>query len=190
MRAVVHWLLHGLFGTTLTLAEAPVRKDIRGLGLSDWHEYAWRLEAKFSYTNTFFHQTPFLDITRPPPDWKGQYDFLISSDVFEHVAPPVSAAFEGAATLLKPRGLLVLTVPYTLHERTIEHFPNLFNWRLEREGGRWILVNYTREGQVEVFQDLVFHGGEGQTLEMRVFCLKDILEQLIQAGFEEINGAP
>lgn len=187
MRAVVYWLLYHIFGESMTLAEVPIRKDLVGLGLSDWQEYAWRLEAKFSYINTFYHQPPYLDITRPPQAWFGACDFLISSDVFEHVAPPVSAAFEGAAALLKSGGLLVLTVPYTLHDRTVEHFPNLFNWRLEKQDNQWLLINYTPDGREETFRNLVFHGGDGQTLEMRVFCLQDILDQLTRAGFEKIT---
>lgn len=186
MRAVVYWLVRQLFNRPMILDEIPTRRDIAGLGLSDWYEYAWRLGAKFSYMNTFFHQTPFLDITRSQ-DWFSKHDFLISSDVFEHVAPPVSAAFEGAAALLKPGGLLVLTVPYTLFNQTIEHFPDLFHWRLEKQDNRWVLSNHTRDGRVEVFKNLIFHGGEGQTLEMRVFCLQDILNHLIRAGFEEIT---
>ena len=38
-------------------------------------------------------------------------DFVISSDVLEHVAPPYERALSNLLRLLKPGGLLVLTVP-------------------------------------------------------------------------------
>jgi len=54
---------------------------------------------------------PYLDITQPHPDQYGTYDFILSSDVFEHVAIPVERAFEEAFRLLKPHGVLCITVP-------------------------------------------------------------------------------
>ena len=85
------------------------------------------MAAKFDYTNTFYHQAPRLDINHPAPNDFGRYDFIISSEVMEHVPQPVEKAFENLYRMLKPDGLLVLTVPYTIDGRTIEHFPQLHN---------------------------------------------------------------
>ncbi|MGQ9496419.1 MAG: hypothetical protein ACUVRY_09255 [Thermoanaerobaculaceae bacterium] len=52
LRAVVHALVWGLFGEGGCLADVPVRRDIYGLGLSDYVSYSHWLEEKFSYTNT------------------------------------------------------------------------------------------------------------------------------------------
>lgn len=154
-----------------------------GLGLSDWGPLAERLANVFDYTNTFFDEDPRLDVTDPPRDWLGSSDFVISSDVFEHVAPPVQRAFDGASALLRPGGLLVLTVPYLAEGSTAEHFPNLHDFTVARLRSGPVLVNRTAAGTLEIFDDLVFHGGPGETLEMRVFALPDVLQALTRAGF-------
>ena len=131
-RSVIHALSLELFGKSLALPDFPYRPDILGVGLSDWEGYASRLAKKLQYTNTFYHQEPFLDITDigPAPP---QYDFLISSDVFEHVCQPVERVFQNAYKLLKPGGLMILTVPY-VEGRTTEHFPRRLPL-LHRPGG-------------------------------------------------------
>lgn len=187
LRAVVHALLEGLFGKPLCLADLHPQRHLKGLGLSDFEGYARWLEAKFSYCNTFFHKEPKLDIVEPWPHLWGQHDFLISSDVFEHVEPPVERAFLGAAKLLKPGGLLVLTVPFTEAAATQEHFPELFRWRLIEEGGKRALINQTRDGRWQRFENLVFHGGDGTTLEFRLFCLNHLLQLLEEAGFDHVQ---
>lgn len=187
LRAVIRALLYGLFGEEHCLADLPLRKDIYGLGLSDYVGYSHWLAKKFSYTNTFFHQEPKLDIVAPRRHWWGNQDFLIASDVFEHVEPPVERAFRGAFQLLKPGGILVLTVPFTEAEKTVEHFPELYSWQLVEEGGKRILINHTRDGRWQRFEDLVFHGGDGATLEFRLFCIADLLSHLQHAGFVEVR---
>jgi len=59
------------------------------------------LAKKFNHLNTFYDREPRLDITSPPPDVRGMLDFIVSSDVLEHVAPPVSGAIRrgGGASL-------------------------------------------------------------------------------------------
>lgn len=191
MRAIIGLLTRELFGELCPIEQLPVRKDIRGVGLSDWDEYARRLAGVVDYTNTYYHQAPRLDITRIGDDIAGSCDFIISTDVFEHVLPPVSRAFAGAHRLLKPGGLLVLTVPYALEfSHTREHFPDLHEWTLEGDvftGFR--LRNRRKDGVEEVFDQLVFHGGPGSTLEMRLFSRDSLLAELRAAGFREVRIA-
>jgi hypothetical protein len=184
-RAVVATLSQAVYGVSLALPDFPVRKDLVGVGLSDWEGYAVRLKEKFSYRNTFYHQEPRLDICRIDLSMEGTLDFLIASDVFEHVVPPVGVAFRNAWRLLKAGGVLVLTVPYTTTgEATREHFPELFDYHLEvGEGGAPVLVNRTIDGRVQEFRGLEFHGGAGWTLEMRVFSEASVLAALREAGF-------
>ena len=89
--------------------------------------------------------------------------------------------------LLKPRGFLILTVPYTsLDDATKEHFPNLSAYRIIQLEDQFVMVNRRPDGVVETFTDLTFHGGPGSTLEMRLFAGKELVEKLLAAGFREV----
>jgi SAM-dependent methyltransferase len=184
---VVHALSVSLFGECLAIHDFPERPDIVGWGMTDWEGYAAPLGKKFSYTNTFYHTQPFLDITAISDSDIGTLDFLISSDVFEHVGPPIMTAFGNARRLLKPDGRFVLTVPYVLEGETIEHFPNLHDFTISGEGDDRKLLNITRDGARETFSELVFHGGAGSTLEMRVFTKESLLSSLSGAGFSQVS---
>lgn len=192
LRALIHVLSLELFGKSLALPDFPRRQDIIGIDMSGAATYAVGLERKLGYTNTFLHKSPRLDITAPDSRWYGRCDFIISSDVFEHVARPVGRAFENALRLLKPGGVLVLTVPYVKTGQTVEHFPELNDWHIEHRDGRRVLVNKTDDGHCKHYDGLVFHGGEGETLEMRVFSEAGVLDELRCAGFTaiRIHGDP
>lgn len=184
MRENIHCLMLGLFGESLPLY-GGTRSELTGAGLSDWDGYALRLTDKFSYRNTYYHQEPRLDIARPGAEWLNSLDFLISSDVFEHVPVPAQSAFDGAAAILRDNGLLVLTVPF--HEaETIEHYPDMKDFAVHEIGGEWVMVNKAENGHLTVHRDLIFHGGPGTTLEMRMFGLNDIRGHLEAAGFTDI----
>jgi SAM-dependent methyltransferase len=187
-RAILQVLSRELFQTDLTLAEFPRVKSLRGLGTSDSHVYASRLEAKFDYRNTFFDREPRLDIADPPAEEAGKYDFVISSEVFEHVLPPVERAFRAAAALLKPNGVLVLTTPYSLEPGSVEHYPELHEHGLAQVGGRTVLVNRTAQGELQVFDNPVFHVGcAGNALEVREFSETALRSLLADAGFHSVR---
>ena len=186
MRGVIHHLSLGLFGASVPIGQFPHRPDLTGLGLSDWLGYAPRLAAKMGYINTFYHQEPFLDIAAPVPGRFPPADFLISTDVFEHVPPPVERAFAGCAAQLKSGGLLVLTVPFTDVPETVEHFPDLHQFSIVKLGEGYVLVNRDRAGVLSVQEGLKFHGGPGDTLEMRIFSRADTIAALERNGFQEI----
>ncbi len=187
-RAIIRVLSTQLFGKNLLLSDFHPRPDICGLGMTDWKGYADRLAEKFSYRNTYYHQEPRLDISAVeiPVDLLAN-DFIISSEVFEHVVPPVSRAFENVSKMLKPGGLFILTVPYTNNKDTIEHFPELYDFAVVEEHEAFVLRNRTREGVIQEFRNLVFHGGPGTTLEMRVFSENSIVQHLRDAGFQAIK---
>ena len=195
MRALVHALGAELFGSPRVLQAFPVDKRIRGIGMSDWDGYAVQLAGKLDYTNTFYHAEPRLDIADIPAEMAGTLDFLISSDVFEHIPPrQLDAAFANARRLLKPGGLFLFTVPFEKIDATREHFPRLNDFRVVEEGGRRVLYNTAIDGTQERFDNLVFHGGEGMTLEMRMFSEADLMRRLGSAGFAtaaaRIDDAP
>jgi SAM-dependent methyltransferase len=186
-RSVIHALSVGLFGRSLPIPEFPERRNLKGVGLSDWVGYANPLAEKLDYENTFYHCEPLLDIAAGDPAREGTLDFLISSEVFEHVAPPVARAFENTRKLLKPGGLLVLTVPWAGGAETREHFPELHDWKVVKRDGEHVLVNRTADGRVEEHGDLAFHGGPGETLEMRIFGETTLLRDLEDAGFVDVQ---
>jgi SAM-dependent methyltransferase len=187
-RAILHVLSIELFGISLMLPDFPRIRSLRGLGISDSHIYADRLAARFDYHNTFYEREPRFDIAAAPPEEFGRYDFLICSEIFEHIRPPVEHAFENACRLLKPNGVLVLTTPYTLYPSTAEHYPGLHEFGLAKVGDRLVLVNRTSAGEVQVFENPVFHVGcSGDALEMREFSESDLKAQLMRAGFHAIR---
>ena len=190
-RGVIHLLSTELFGESLALQDFPVRKDITGLGLSDWEPYAERLAARLDYANTFLHQEPVLDITNIPTDREQTCDFLIATDVFEHVAPPIGPAFDNARRLLRAGGVLIFTVPYLPGSElpeTREHFPELHDFRVFKDGaGRTVVENTTRDGQRQRFDDVIAHGGDGLTVEMRLFSEASLACELARAGFTSVR---
>ncbi len=167
----------------LVLARMKSRKNIRGAGFSDWG-YARLLAKKFNYVNTFYDHKPKLDICNV--DWKRwpleSLDFITCTDVLEHIEPPVGRAFDGIRRLLKPGGAAIITVPTSRQPATCERFPDLHQWRIETEGERRVLVNHRRDGRIERFDDLHFHGGGGFTLEFRRFSRRGLIGSVEQAG--------
>jgi SAM-dependent methyltransferase len=186
-RWIVHALSMELFGESLTLPDFPVRKDIRGIGMSDPAPIAAVLAGRFDYVNTSYHRRPRFDIVNPTGDLN--FDFVIASEVFEHVAPPVQRAFDNLRRILKPGGFAVFSTPTEPHGDTVEHFPRLFDWQVVRLATGPVLLNRTLDGELETFENLHFHGGEGSTIEMRVFSETGLLENCRAAGFEEIGVA-
>ena len=187
-RAVIHHLSTVLFGTSLCIDDFPrSARDLAGIGMSDSAAYAVRLAARLRYTNTYFHKKPRLDVLAPPAEYAKRFHFIVSSDVLEHVAPPIGRAFANLHAMLLPGGVLVLTVPFVVDGDTVEHFPELHAYRIVRDDGTAMLVNRTRDGRSQTFRNLVFHGGPGATLEMRVFSESGLLTHLREAGFSDVR---
>lgn len=186
LRSIIHLLSTELYGESLPLTEFPENKNLVGVGMSDWEEYACVLEKKLGYTNTYYDKEPKLDIKSIDPAQEGKYDFIISTDVFEHVSPPVSVAFENCRRLLKSGGFMIFSVPYVNGPDTIEHFPDLYDYKIVNKK-KPVLVNVTREGVRQEFHEMRFHGGEGFTLQMRLFSRTSLMDEFRRAGFDEIR---
>lgn len=189
IRALIRAISLALFQQNCRLIDFPVRKDLAGLGTTDSESYAPLLAQKFNYQNTYFHQVPFLDLSAAtlPQELGVPRDFVISSEVFEHIPPPVDRAFQNVWKLLKTGGVFILTVPYGKIPETIEHFPELHDFSVVEQDGRFELHNTTKTGVKQTFTNLIFHGGPGSTLEMRVFAESDLVRHLTESGFDEIT---
>lgn len=187
-RGIIHALANFLGESEdAILRDWPIHKRIFGIGMSDWNGYARLLRRKFSYENTFYDRKPKLDILNLTEKNLGKYDFVISTDVFEHILPPLQQGFDNLFRLLKPGGCLIFSVPYTRTAQTVEHYPGMLDYEILNFRGARILVNRDDGGRLQVYDNLVFHGGKGATLEMRIFCETDILNRLAQSGFEDIK---
>ncbi len=187
VRGLIHLLSQELFGAGLALPEFPRIKSLRGLGTSDSESYSGRLADRLDYRNTFFHREPRFDIAHPADGESGCYDFVLSSEVLEHVVAPVEAALLNVFDMLKPSGVFVFTVPYSLEGQTIERFGKLHDFGFARLSDRTVLVNRTPQGDLQVFDDLIFHGGAGSTLEMREFSEAGLKSLLAAAGFTDVR---
>jgi SAM-dependent methyltransferase len=151
-----------LFGRRMLLLDFPADRSIRGLGLTDPSSIAGPLAERFTYVNTHYDIEPRLDI-RSGDSPIGELDFLIASEVFEHIEPPVSVAFRNAARMLKPGGALLLTTPWIWDGRDRDALPALGDWRLEYADGKCSIVNRAPDGKVEWFHDVQPDGGPGRS---------------------------
>ena len=182
--AAIMSMLHSGLASPLPML-AP-RKEVKVLGMTCVNSISKELERIYEYVNTFYDREPQYDVSKPCPERSNQYDIVISVEVMEHIAPPVSAGFRNIYDLLKPGGSLILTTPYTLADKTLEHFPDLHDYAIETEDERVYLTNTTLDGVTQVFDDLIFHGGSGFTLEMRRFSLSGLITTLEAAGFKKL----
>ena len=187
-RAICYVFCKLFYGECKILDNLEDNKSIKGIGMSD-SGWANIFEKKFNYTNTFYHTSPYLDIYNNEHIKNyNELDFIISSDVFEHIDPfpSLQCAFNNLFKLLKCGGSLIFSVPYTSGEHK-EHFPNLYDYKIKKENDKYILYNTTIENKIETFNDLCFHGGPGNVLEMRVFSKKSIISFLEKSGFINIT---
>jgi SAM-dependent methyltransferase len=183
-RGTMHALSVALFGKSITLVDFPNRKDIKGIGMSDWEVYSNILVEKFDFQNTYYHTAPKLDLKSD--DWKNftNCDFVLCTEVMEHVVAPLEDVLINVRRMLKPNGALIFTAPYTNRVETKEHFPGLFKFHPVEIDGQWVVLNKNVDGTYTVFdKDICFHGGPGTVLEMRVFSERDLKSLLGNAGF-------
>lgn len=185
-RAICYVFSKLFYGECKIMNDLKENKNIKGIGMSD-SGWANLFKEKFNYTNTFYHTSPYLNIyDNNHVNNYTDLDFIISSDVFEHIDPfpSVQFAFDNLYKMLKC-GSIIFSVPYSNNEH-IEHFPNLYNYTIKNENNKYILYNTTKDNTIEIFNNLCFHGGPGNVLEMRVYSKNSIISFLTNAGFVNI----
>jgi SAM-dependent methyltransferase len=186
-RAICYVFTKLFYGKCKTLSELKENKALKGIGMTDTG-CADIFEKKFDYTNTFYHTSPYLDIYNDEHLKNyNDLDFIISSDVFQHIDPypSVQIAFDNLYKMLKKGGSIIFSAPFTYNEH-VEHFPNLYDYEIKEENDTFTLYNTTIDNKTEIFDNLNFHGGPGNVLEMRVFSKKSIISFLEKSGFVDI----
>jgi len=167
-----------------------------GLGISDDYRLATRLGQLFSYTNSFFHRFPLLDLCAPPPEALRSFDFVVCSDVLEHVPAPVDQALVGLRLLLRDGGFAVVSIPtYEVlvehgllrhvgrtGQETLEYYPGLVDW--EMSDGRFLWRD--SEGNRQIDDHPEIHGGDGATVAFRLWAITDLAKRLLSAGFASV----
>ena len=170
-RAVIYVLgiCTGFMG--LPLVGWPKKKTIRILESSGRSSYPMMLREKFEYYNTEYD--PESDLTHRAftrvadlqslayPD--EEFDYVIATDVFEHVRND-EKAFHEVFRVLKKNGTLIMTVPY-------EHDWEETLTRVGTNGGKDVFLLPPEH-----------HGGGGQTLSYRTYG-RDLLDRLRSHGF-------
>ena len=174
----------------LLLLKKKVRGKFQIVGVSDGASMQGAFTRKFpsKYLNFEYHTEPRLDVSDVPVSFESIAQIVTCSEVLEHVEPPVALAFKGLNLLLMKGGYLVLSVPHNIKGVAhVEHFPNLVDSKIESKSGKPVLSGKSLSGEYLEFENLVFHGGAGSTLEYRVFSEDSLRDHLTKAGFVKIR---
>ena len=153
-----------------------------GIGVSDDWRLASLLASRFAYTNTFLHRFPYLDISDPPEILRDSLEFVICSDVLEHVMGDVQVAMRGLLSILRPGGFIVTSIPIAGPDH-VEYFPGCRSYVELGSSVEWT----DNLGIVRRNDAPIYHGGQGQTLTFRQFTEDSFAKALEQAGFANIR---
>lgn len=153
-----------------------------GLGISDNPEMARFFRRCFNYSNSELDVAPIVDLLHPPSSTNGLYDFVICSDVLEHVPPPAERALSSLAGFLRPGGVAMVSVPIR-DEGTDEYYPGIERWQLQ-EGQ---LVWTDSDGIQHIDPDPEIHGGDGLTIAFRTWGAEAFENAILANGFSSID---
>lgn len=169
------WVLgHTMKFENIPLRDWPVKKSIKILETSGYRSHPAYLTKKFDYCNPKFSDDPKLLVENPNEFAdvenlqyeKDYFDYVISSDVFEHVRRD-NVGFENIYNVLKSGGMFVLTVPLSL---------GLI------ENQNRIKIGETKEQDVALLNKF-YHSDD--SLVYRIYGL-EILHQLNHFGFYSV----
>ena len=189
-RSIAHLLVRELLGEDRALPDLPESPHIVGIGLSDalsyavaagpalqLHEYILRYRAEARHHGS----SELAGGSARLRDCKRRIRACRAAGI-----PCIRgrAAAPQAGRRIHP-DRAVLARPG--HRRAFSRSARLQD-RRAAEGTRR-LQNRTREGSEQAFDGLVFHGGDGATLEMRLFSRAALLRELRDAGFSRVRLA-
>jgi len=165
------------------LCAQPERKDLVVIGISDDERLASIFRSKFEYINTFYHTEPLLDICSLDSCLRYRADLVTCSDVLEHTFAPPIVPLNNIFAMLREGGALIVSVPSFLCESTIEWYGGVQDIEITEEQGRHLVRWRNRRGTEYIDPDPVFHGGPGQTLELRIISHPEFLAIARAVGF-------
>lgn len=187
-RATVLALMYGLAHEPRPISDLPEDWSRRGVGCSDHFATASRLPTRLSYTNTYHQRFPKIDILDPPEDLlRDGVEFVICSNVMEHVEPPHAYGYAGLYAMLRPGGFAVVSLPVFDQPATVEHYPGMTSYELlDGPVVRWVDAH----GDQHIDADPEMHEGEGLVLAFRRFAPADEQNALYAAGFTSVWEVP
>lgn len=186
LRALVAAFGREVLGTISPAPDFPVRPELRGVGISDQECCAVHFSRTTTFLNTWFHKEPFRDLMDASTFGGEQYDYVTCSEVLEHVDQPAETALRTIFSILRPGGVAILTTP-TIEGRTVEHYPALAGHDVALTPDGWRLRGRLRDGSAFESDSVLFHGGPGSTVEMRVWGSESLREAMTEAGFVDVR---
>ena len=154
-----------------------------GLGISDDINVSSRLSGKFFYSNSYFDTFPNLDLRKVPEVAKAKFEFVICSDVLEHIDTDLELAVSGLKNLLNENGFAVISVPVDGDHGHLEFYPGLISFSIKDDIVTWNDQNNMPHKDI----DPEFHGGRGQNLAFRKFSDNTIEDLLLKCGFNSFS---
>ncbi len=166
---IMMWVLANTHSKTEILSNIPENKNIRILESTATRGHTKILDSKFEYINTIFNPDVIKEGKDPRKfaDFQklhfldNSFDYILASDVFEHVRLDDEGYSEIFRTL-KPGGYFLMTVPFT--------------YELEDS-----LIRVKPEGDKDIFLLPPEYHAE-HTLVYRVYG-KDLFKKLTKHGF-------
>ncbi len=165
------------------LTRMAPRKDLRGLGCSDWG-YADALTEKFEYVDSFFDREPQLDLL--DVDWSRwtpeSFDFITCASVPEYVRPTIDEMFKNVYRLLRPGGAAVIAAPPVLGPKTGELTCKLHHREITAETARQAAVDRRTGGATERIDDVNICGAVETTRPIRSISRQALIDGAERAG--------
>jgi len=185
--AVMQGVLLGLgYPGNIDINEINTDLSRTGLGIGDDWKLARMLSQKFAYTNSHLDKFPKVDLLSPPQSCIEYFEFVTCSDVLEHTPPPRQKAISGLFQVLRPGGFAVISVPIKSNSSYREYYPDAVFWEISEKAVRW----RDSHGLTFIDEEPEFHGGEGLTLTFRQWSKKQLEDDLILAGFSQVEHLP
>jgi SAM-dependent methyltransferase len=129
-----------------------IHGQVLDVGVGTWSYSRQLFQDRCDYIATDCFEHPNIDVVSDIHHLtdvfqRESFDYVICTDVLEHIPHPREAVQELHA-VLKPGGILLLTTPFNFHLHTDKHV--LDYWRMSADGLRILLEEIAGFAQVEI----------------------------------------